>query len=115
MPDAIEMVTAVARALETGGHLLEPFVERSFAQQYEKEHQTRIKEWGSILGDQNISSRADRMHVFVTSLLQHTGQATGGMGTCISVPVDVLNALVTTLSENIKNEALLERVQFRNK
>jgi len=52
---------------------------------------------------------------FVLRLLGSAGSPAGGLGKNISVPLDVLLSLLAECSESVKKDALLARIQFREK
>lgn len=112
---ASEPITAVANALTQVGITLQPFIEESFAQKYEREHTARIAEWLSLINQPLDGDVANHINTFVSGLLASAGAPAGGMGTCISVPVDSLTSLIAECSESIKKDQMLAKMQFRQR
>lgn len=109
---ASDPITAVANALAQAGALAQPWVEDRIRQKHEREHQDRMQEWVSILASPP-DGRADRVHAFVMRVLARAGAPAAGVGANIAVPLDVLNALISELSEGIKKDGLINNLQFR--
>jgi hypothetical protein len=109
---ASDPITAIFGAVGEGIKLAGGFIEEARAQRYEEEHKDRLKEWRSInaLPDR---AREQLTHVYVMRLLDEAGATVGSMGDNISVPVGVLHALINEVSEGIKKDKILNRLQFK--
>lgn len=110
---AADPITAIANALASAGSAARPFIEEHLAQKHESAHQKRMAEFVGILAVEDVGLRADRLHDFVLRLLAAAGSPARGVGAHVAVPVDVLMALVAEVSEGIKKDANLARVQFK--
>ncbi len=107
-------ITAIANALAQAGAAAQPFIEDWIAQKYENEHQQRMAEWLSIVAEKDNARRGDRMHDFVLQLLGRAGAPSGDVANVVvPVPLDTLTSLLAEVSEGIKKDALLARVQFK--
>lgn len=112
--DIIGAVKSIGDALAKAGEIAKPFIDDRFAQKYEREHRERQAEFLSILAEKDNQRRADRLSVFVIRLLTHAGTPVGALGNqSIEIPVDVFVALVNELSEGVKKDALLARMEFK--
>jgi hypothetical protein len=111
---AADPITGIANALVEGFRLFQPVVDDAVKQKYEKAHQERLREWNELLSEADSDRRVCRMAGFVLRLLADSGSAVGGVaGTSVEVPLDVLNALITECSESVRNQALINKLQFK--
>lgn len=111
---AADPITAIGNALSGISENIQPFIEEYHATKPEADHRERLAEWQKITVDgHDPKRRADRIHGFVVRLLADSGQTVRGVGTCIGVPVDVLDALITECSESVMFQQKLARLQFR--
>lgn len=112
---ASDPVTAVANAITQVGIAIQPYLEEELAQRYRREHTQTIEEWLRIIGQPLDSSSADHINAFVSRLLTSAGAPAGGLGACISVPLDSLTSLIAECSESIMKDKMLAKIQFRQK
>lgn len=107
-------VTAVAQALGEALGIVRPVVEEAVRQKFEDGHRERMEEWSGICAIADDGVRADRTHTYVLRLLSEAGKAQGRVdGRTIRVPVDILDALIEEVSEGIKKDGILNRIQFK--
>lgn len=112
---ASDPVTAVANAITQVGIAVQPFLEEGLAQKYNREHTQRIEEWLGLISKPLDGDTATSINSFVSRLLTSAGAPAGGMGTCISVPLDSLTSLISECSESIKKDQMLAKIQFRQR
>lgn len=108
-----DTITAIAKAAEKAFGAAIPYIEESVAQRYEKEHQQRMQVFAKIMAHGD-TDRAGALDLFVREQLAKAGVATTGISTgTLRVPVDCFAALISELSEGIKKDAMLARIQFK--
>lgn len=105
---ALDLPTAIANALAGLAGVAKPYIDASVAQKYENECKERLAQWVSLVSSNNLTG----INAFVLRLISDAGQIAGGLGEDISVPVDVVNALIAIACNKIKNDELLANIQF---
>lgn len=110
---ASDPITGVANAVTTViGGLVTPFVEKHLAQEYLNEHLETIKLWNNAQAIDEPRARADASWAVLMRLLNSCGSTAIGAGTNVSVPSDVLAALVERTSKSLMDEKLVQRFQY---
>lgn len=112
--DIPALIEAAAKAVTAGAGIVKPFIDEAHAQKYEHEHQKRLEEYVDIQQDENPVSRARRLTDFIVRLLKDAGTAIGSLDDrTIRVPVVLFDALVTEVSEGIRETQKLNKLQFK--
>lgn len=111
---SVDPITAIANAISGIAGMAQPFIEEHFSQLFEKQHAERIKELEGILAEENINVRADLLHEFTIRLLNESGKTiTGAVSRNIRIPLDVYIALLEEVSEGIKKDKIINKIQFK--
>lgn len=110
---AVDPLTAVANAISGIAGVAQPFIEDYIKQKYENECKERQAKWQDILADPDIHNQPDAIQSYIVRLTSDAGASASGVGTCRSVPLDSLTALVNIACAKIKDDELLANIQFK--
>jgi hypothetical protein len=107
---------AIIELLNKGLDVAQPFINESFQQKTNHEHQERIRDWQALSGHLDDPKSADAIQSFVLQLLTEAGQTVGSVDSrFIRVPLDCFDALVVLASEKIKQDRLLGAIEYKRK
>ncbi len=110
---SLDPITAFFNAIPGLAGIVQPFIVDGLAQKYENEFKDRLRDWNTIVAEDDAGKRADSLQSFVLQLISDAGQTAGGVGSNIAVPMDVLAALVNIAAGKIKDDELLANMQFK--
>jgi len=111
---AIDLPTSVANLLTKIGEVAQPFIDEAFAQKYDNQHRERIEEFNKIMSISNDLDRSYELADFMLRLVSKSGATIRGVdSTSIEVPLDYFTALVSEVSEGIKKDQLLNKIQIK--
>jgi len=101
------LISPIAGVIQGAENLLNPLISDAINQKYEKDKQNRLERLETVLNLPDSVSRAFDLDAYFLQLCTDAGTPTGDLGTCISVPLEVLRSLGTIAINKIYQEHTL--------